>query len=178
MLDFLYTGSIRVPSTEKERLMNEHGEEILRAADKYAIAPLKECVERYFASLVTNHSLVQTIALADRYSASLLKDVCIRYMARHRINVTSAEQWSVLAKERPELANELLAKSIRVAEGRGGESGRLKGGESNTRSKKNGVGMAAGKVASTSYAAFKWGKKKISGLSKPEDKLKQGLIWP
>ncbi|MFH4978208.1 hypothetical protein AB6A40_004917 [Gnathostoma spinigerum] len=100
MIDYIYTGS-----TE---LVEGYAEDVLAIADKYAVLSLKEQCERYLAATINIKNVASTAIFADTFSASILKQACIRFMKLHHRDILRSSEWKQMRRERSELANDLL----------------------------------------------------------------------
>jgi len=71
LLSFIYTGSTNLSPRELDRW----AESLLKAADKYAVGPLKRHMEKHFSAQITKKNFVEVALLSDTHSADLLKKV-------------------------------------------------------------------------------------------------------
>ncbi len=90
MLTYIYTGS--VPNLKKMT------EPLFSIADMYALEELKLLCERELAKRLSIQNAVETLVLADQYSAVNLRGVCIDFIAANAQEVMDNPGWPKLAQ--------------------------------------------------------------------------------
>ena len=100
MLQWIYTG--RLPSTEQE------SKNLLCAADKYNLMPLKNACERSLCQSIKVNNVMDLFELADLYRASYVKNACVQVIVANSKQVKATEGWQRLEKERIDLLAELV----------------------------------------------------------------------
>jgi hypothetical protein len=97
LLRFLYTGEVD--------LGNADAAEVMVAADKYAIDPLKEeCASRMTQNLTVENA-TSYLVLAHLHNAAALQEATSEFIARNATFICSAEDWMMgVIKNYPELA--------------------------------------------------------------------------
>lgn len=91
-------------SSESDTLM----EKLLAAADKYGLARLRRMCESHICKDISVHTVAKTLALADRYHATELKAVCLRFAAENLAAVMRSEGFNYLKEDFPALQSEIL----------------------------------------------------------------------
>ena len=81
----LVASSSACASSESDTLM----EKLLAAADKYGLARLRRTCESHICKDVSVHTVAKTLAQADRYHATELKTVCLRFAAENLAGMLS-----------------------------------------------------------------------------------------
>ncbi|XP_074289755.1 BTB/POZ and MATH domain-containing protein 4 [Silene latifolia] len=81
---------------------------LLAAADKYGIARLRHLCESSLCLKIDVSTVGEILALADRYHATDLKGVCLRYAAENLAAVMRSDGFEYLKVHCPSLQSELL----------------------------------------------------------------------
>merc|ERR1719452_432232 len=102
MLHFIYNGA-----TSTETVMDEIGNELLGAADKYQLDFLKnKCEEKLCSSLEVSNS-VELLVLADRHHASQLRSMALRLVAINMDTIVNNDVYKDFARHHPDISVEL-----------------------------------------------------------------------
>ncbi|XP_013729393.2 BTB/POZ and MATH domain-containing protein 4, partial [Brassica napus] len=81
---------------------------LLGAADKYKLPRLSLMCESVLCKDISVDSVANILALADRYNASALKSVCLKFAAENLIAVMRSDGFDYLREHCPSLQSELL----------------------------------------------------------------------
>ncbi|XP_060589968.1 speckle-type POZ protein B-like [Ruditapes philippinarum] len=95
MLRFIYTG--KAPNLEKM------ADDLLAAADKYALDRLKVMCEEALCSSLTIENVCEILVLADLHSADQLKTHAIDFINSHATDVMETQGWKTLIMSHPHL---------------------------------------------------------------------------
>lgn len=98
MLNFIYTGKVEN--------LNEMADDLLAAADKYALARLKVMCEEALSSNLTPENVASVLILADMHCASQLKELSLRYCNLHARDVMETHGWKMMEKQNAHLVSE------------------------------------------------------------------------
>jgi len=101
MLRFIYTGK----STQLTRMADD----LLAAADKYALDRLKVMCEEALCSSLSTDNVADVLILADLHSADQLKAQAIDYIntcCRHATDVMESQGWQAMIRSHPHLIAE------------------------------------------------------------------------
>lgn len=90
---FIYTG--RTPSTDGM------ADQLLIAADKYALGRLKTMCEGALYSELSVETAAETFAIADVYNCDQLKAHAIDFINTHSVSVMETAGWKVIAEHEP-----------------------------------------------------------------------------
>ncbi|CAA7041050.1 unnamed protein product [Microthlaspi erraticum] len=116
---------------------------LLGAADKYKLPRLSLMCESVLCKDISVDSVANILALADRYNASALKSVCLKFAAENLIAVMRSDGFDYLREHCPSLQSELLKTVAGCEEELSGGGGKTRsvwgqfsdgGGETNERS--------------------------------------------
>ena len=104
-LRFLYSGQV------------EHLDEIyfdlLAAADKYDVQPLRELCLQHMAENISVDNAVEVMARAERHSIDSIKSKTLQFINKNVLNVSTTETWTDLIKCYPHLVRELYLASAK-----------------------------------------------------------------
>lgn len=81
---------------------------LLAAADKYDLGRLRRMCESHLCKDISVNSVGRALALADRYHATELKSVCLRFAAENLAAVMRSDGFEYLKEKCPKLQSELL----------------------------------------------------------------------
>merc|ERR1712193_295786 len=81
-------------------------DDLLAAADKYALSRLKVMSEESLSSNLTPENVASVLILADMHSAKQLKELSLRYCNLHATEVMETHGWEVMEKQNPHLVSE------------------------------------------------------------------------
>ncbi|KAF5937577.1 hypothetical protein HYC85_025083 [Camellia sinensis] len=81
---------------------------LLAAADKYDLGRLRRMCESHLCKDISVNSAARTLALADRFHATELKAVCLRFAAENLAAVMRSDGFEYLKENCPSLQSELL----------------------------------------------------------------------
>ncbi|XP_070547091.1 speckle-type POZ protein-like [Ptychodera flava] len=95
MLRFIYTG--KAPNLEKM------ADDLLAAADKYALERLKVMCEEALCSNLSVDNVCEVLVLADLHSADQLKGVAIDFINSHAMDVMDTNGWKTMVQNHPHL---------------------------------------------------------------------------
>lgn len=95
ILRFIYTG--KAPNLEKM------ADDLLAAADKYALERLKVMCEEALCSNLVIDNVAEILVLADLHSADQLKGVAIDYINSHATDVMETSGWKTMVQSHPNL---------------------------------------------------------------------------
>ncbi|ELU11118.1 hypothetical protein CAPTEDRAFT_161127 [Capitella teleta] len=95
MLRFFYTG--RAPNLDKM------ADDLLAAADKYAVERLKVMCEEALCSNLTIENVSEVLVLADLHSAEQLKTHAIDFINSHATDVMETQGWTHMLQSQPHL---------------------------------------------------------------------------
>jgi speckle-type POZ protein len=95
MITYLYTGV--GPKADGNVLP------LLVAAFNYQINPLKEECEHFLTTSLSTYNVISRLILAQKYSASKLREACLEYVYLHSHKVIALPQWKALSHEEPDL---------------------------------------------------------------------------
>lgn len=95
MLRFVYTG--KAPNLERM------ADDLLAAADKYALERLKVMCEEALCSSLTVENVGEVLILADLHSASQLKSQAIDFINSHATEVMDTQGWKHMVNTQPSL---------------------------------------------------------------------------
>ncbi|WAR05495.1 RDX-like protein [Mya arenaria] len=95
MLRFIYTG--KAPNLDRM------ADDLLAAADKYALDRLKVMCEEALCSNLTVDNVCEILVLADLHSADQLKTHAIDYINSHATDVMETQGWKTLIMSHPHL---------------------------------------------------------------------------
>ncbi|XP_064472257.1 speckle-type POZ protein-like isoform X2 [Ornithodoros turicata] len=98
MLRFIYTG--RAPSLERM------ADDLLAAADKYALERLKVMCEEALCSNLSVETAAEVLILADMHSADQLKAHAIDFINTHATDVMETAGWKTMVHRQPHLIAE------------------------------------------------------------------------
>lgn len=98
MLNFIYTGKVEN--------LNEMADDLLAAADKYALARLKVMCEEALSSNLTPDNVASVLILADMHCAKQLKELSLRYCNLHARDVMETHGWKMMEKQNAHLVSE------------------------------------------------------------------------
>jgi hypothetical protein len=96
VLQFLYTGEVD--------LKNADAAEVMVAADKYAIDPLKEECASCMSENLTLENVTSHLVLAHLHNVPTLQEATSVLIARNAKSICSTEDWMGVIKDYPELA--------------------------------------------------------------------------
>ncbi len=100
-IKFLYTDNF-------ESGFNEHAEELLRAADKYAIPRLKGIASSCLTKQMDASNVLNLLVLADMTEAQELKTKTMDCIVENSQDMMKSQEWMEFLKERLNLANEVI----------------------------------------------------------------------
>ncbi|XP_002735147.1 speckle-type POZ protein-like [Saccoglossus kowalevskii] len=95
MLRFIYTG--KAPNLEKM------ADDLLSAADKYALERLKVMCEEALCTNLSVENVCDVLVLADLHSADQLKGVAIDFINSHAMDVMDTSGWKSMVRSHPHL---------------------------------------------------------------------------
>ena len=95
MLQFLYTD--QVPK------MNEMVGDLLEAADKYLIEPLKTQCQNALTETLSVDTCLDILTLADRFSLMELKSVVTEFILQKSSLIVTTEEWQQLKLTQPKI---------------------------------------------------------------------------
>ncbi|KAG1682115.1 Protein roadkill [Nymphon striatum] len=98
MLRFIYTG--KAPNLDKM------ADDLLAAADKYALDRLKVMCEEALCSNMTIDTAAEVLMLADLHSADQLKAQAIDFINTHATDVMETSGWKTMINKVPHLIAE------------------------------------------------------------------------
>lgn len=98
MLNFIYTGKVEN--------LNEMADDLLAAADKYALDRLKVMCEEALSSNLTPENVASVLILADMHCAEQLKELALRYCNLHARDVMDTHGWKQMEKTNAHLVSE------------------------------------------------------------------------
>ncbi|CAB3365355.1 speckle-type POZ protein B isoform X4 [Cloeon dipterum] len=98
MLRFIYTGR----ATNLEKMADD----LLAAADKYALDRLKVMCEEALCTNLSIDNVADTLILADLHSADQLKAQAIEYINTHATDVMETQGWKSMVQSHPHLIAE------------------------------------------------------------------------
>ncbi|CAN7948556.1 unnamed protein product, partial [Ixodes pacificus] len=98
MLRFIYTG--RAPNLDKM------ADDLLAAADKYALERLKVMCEEALCSNLSVETAAEVLILADMHSADQLKAHAIDFINTHATDVMETAGWKTMIHRQPHLIAE------------------------------------------------------------------------
>jgi speckle-type POZ protein len=98
MLQFIYTGTCTNLTTMAD--------DLLAAADKYALERLKVMCEEALCNNLSVENSSETLILADMHSAQQLKAITIEYINSYASEVTETPGWTTLVQQHPNLVAE------------------------------------------------------------------------
>lgn len=98
MLNFIYTGKVEN--------LNQMADDLLAAADKYALSRLKVMCEESLSSNLTPENVASVLILADMHCAKQLKELSLRYCNLHATEVMETHGWKVMEKQNAHLVSE------------------------------------------------------------------------
>ena len=87
-LRFIYSGQV-----DK---LDEIVSDLLAAADKYDVQPLKEICVHHMAKNISVDNAVDILALAHRFSIDSIKSVASDYLKKNFNDVTRTDSWTSL----------------------------------------------------------------------------------
>ena len=100
MLRYIYTG--------KARNLDKMADRLLCAADKYAIAGLKQMCELALASNLCLANCIEILVLADLHSADLLMKLAISFIKSRVFDVIETPEWNEVIETHPHLVAETI----------------------------------------------------------------------
>ncbi|XP_054721492.1 protein roadkill-like [Uloborus diversus] len=95
MLRFIYTG--------KSPNLENIPDELLAAADKYALERLKVMCEEELCQNLSVDTVAEALILADLHNADQLKGYCIDFINSHAADVMETIGWKTMVRVRPHL---------------------------------------------------------------------------
>ncbi|XP_071942085.1 speckle-type POZ protein B-like isoform X1 [Antedon mediterranea] len=95
ILRFIYTG--------KAQNLEKMADDLLAAADKYAIERLKVLCEESLCSNLAVENVAEVLVLADLHSAEQLKAVAIDFINTHATDVMDTSGWKNMVRSQPHL---------------------------------------------------------------------------
>lgn len=98
MLNFIYTGKVEN--------LNQMADELLAAADKYALTRLKVMCEEALCSNLTTENVASVLMLADMHTATQLKELSIRFCNLNAKEVMETQGWKNMEETQPKLVSE------------------------------------------------------------------------
>jgi len=98
MLNFIYTGKVEN--------LNQMADELLAAADKYALTRLKVMCEEALCSNLTTENVASVLMLADMHTATQLKELSIRFCNLNAKEVMETQGWKNMLETQPKLVSE------------------------------------------------------------------------
>ncbi|KAL4578528.1 hypothetical protein LXL04_014652 [Taraxacum kok-saghyz] len=81
---------------------------LLAASDKYELGRLRRMCESHLCKDISVNSVGRALALADRYHATELKAVCLRFAAENLAAVMRSDGFEYLKEKCPKLQSEIL----------------------------------------------------------------------
>lgn len=99
VLRFIYTGT--APKIEAL------AEELLAAANRYALIRLKAMCEEALRRSLSAGNAAKILVLADAHRASQLKDLVVDFISTHAVRVCETATWKAMVTEHPTLAAEV-----------------------------------------------------------------------
>ncbi|KRZ02046.1 Protein maternal effect lethal 26 [Trichinella zimbabwensis] len=107
LVRFIYTGRCR--------RLKELSHDLLVVADKYRVLDLKIRCERVLANSLTVENACDLLVIADRHSASYLKEKALDFMHQNVSQITTTQGWTLLLNQRQELVTEVVQSFGRVS---------------------------------------------------------------
>ncbi|KAL9696140.1 hypothetical protein quinque_015425 [Culex quinquefasciatus] len=83
-------------------------DELLAAADKYALDRLRRMCEGHLGRHITQETVLKTLALAGLYHAEELKDQAVRFICKN-IKTMQSTEWKSFAHAHPDLVADILS---------------------------------------------------------------------
>lgn len=113
MLHFVYRDTLPeddlvVSSSSAPSVSDTLTGKLLAAADKYDLGRLRRVCESHLCKDISVNSVCRALALADRYHATELKSVCLRFAAESLAAVMRSDGFEYLKENCPLLQSELL----------------------------------------------------------------------
>lgn len=105
VLRFIYTGSVQA--------MEQMADDLLIAAEKYALDALKTMCEKHLAKKLSVETATATLHFADTYNANQLKKEAIDFISKH-LKVMKSTDWASVIATNPEVAAEMIAQMAKV----------------------------------------------------------------
>ena len=99
MLSFIYTG--------RATSLDNIAQDLLPAADKYALERLKVMCEDALCKSLSVDKAVDILILADRHSADQLKAQAVNYIYMHAVDVMQTQAWKQMIVSHPHLIAEV-----------------------------------------------------------------------
>jgi speckle-type POZ protein len=87
-LRYLYSGQVHQ--------LDEMVSDLLAAADKYDVQPLREICIQHMAKNISADNAVDMLALAHRHSIDSIKSVASEYLRKNFVDVTRTDSWTSL----------------------------------------------------------------------------------
>lgn len=100
LLQFIYSGKVENIQNSAERL--------LFAADKYALPNLKRLCEEALSNNLTMDNCLKILLIADRYSASVLKQDTIKFTVKHFREINAKPDFQSLIDNKDNFLSEIL----------------------------------------------------------------------
>lgn len=99
MLTFIYSN--KAPNISK------YAEDLLMAADKYALRNLKLMCEVFLDRDRTIDTALSTLVLADRHKSELLRLRTIHFIKANLTKVIQTKEWSIMQRDYPQIIDEI-----------------------------------------------------------------------
>ncbi|XP_052199565.1 BTB/POZ and MATH domain-containing protein 4 isoform X1 [Diospyros lotus] len=114
MLHFIYRDALMVDdlvasnSSPALSVSDTLTSKLLAAADKYDLGRLRRMCESHLCKYISVDSVAKILALADRFHATELKAVCLRFAAENLAAVMRSDGFEYLKENCPSLQSEIL----------------------------------------------------------------------
>lgn len=114
MLHFIYRDAlvedelVEFSSISESSVSDSLIAKLLAASDKYDLGRLRRICESHLCKDISVNSVGRTLALADRFHATELKAVCLRFAAENLAAVMQSDGFEYLKEKFPRLQSELL----------------------------------------------------------------------
>lgn len=100
ILEFIYTCEIEN--------LDDHAEELLKAAHLYELQGLKEFCEYSISDILTTENAIRILLLAERYNAKLLMDFSTNFIIANFTEIAKSEEFQALEEFNPSVYFRLL----------------------------------------------------------------------
>jgi|AntAceMinimDraft_1070359.scaffolds.fasta_scaffold15162_1 speckle-type POZ protein len=104
LVHFVYTDSL----PDKEELNVAMAQHLLAAADRFDVSRLPAICESRLCDSLNVDTAATTLALAEQNHAQGLKQVCLKYVASHLVEVINTDGYGHLEQSCPQLAQEII----------------------------------------------------------------------
>lgn len=110
MLHYIYTGKCKCDN------LKNLAEGLFVAADKYDLRGLKIRCEKILLENLSEENATRILILAEKYGASKLKSITIRFMVANSNKIVNTASWDDMVVSHPQLFNEVFKALLSVSQ--------------------------------------------------------------